>query len=58
MDQESKKLNKCLDLAREQKKKIVVEHQGDSDDNHSWSSWNNPVKEGIKTMGSGNVRND
>ena len=40
---ESEKINKYMDLAWELKKQ-TVEHEGDSNTNCSWSTWNDPQK--------------
>ena len=37
---ESELKDKFLDLTREQKK--TMEHEGDSDTNYNWCTWNNP----------------
>ena len=36
----SEKRDECLDLVRELKK--TMEHEGDSDTNCNWCTWNNP----------------
>ena len=51
---ESEKRVKYLDLAKELKK--TVEHEGDSDTNCNWCTWNNPQRLGKWTGRLGNKR--
>ena len=43
-----------MDLARELKK--VMEHEGDSDTNYNWCTWNSPQRFGKETGRTGNWR--
>ena len=51
---ESKKVHKYLDLARELKK--AVEHEGDGDTNCNWCTWNDPQRLRRNTGRIGNER--
>ena len=48
----SKKIEKCLNLARELKK--TVEYEGDDDTNCSWRARNDPQEPWEETGGTGN----
>ena len=41
---ESEKIDKNLDLAREQKKKQTMEPEGYGDTTYSWCTWDNPQR--------------
>ena len=53
---ESKKRDKCLDFARELKKKETMEYEGEGDTNCDWCTCNNPQRISKGTKGLKNKR--
>ena len=51
---ENENRDNYLNLARELKKKKAVEHEGNSDTNYNWCTWNGPQRLGKED---GRVRN-
>ena len=53
---ESEKIGKYLNLARERKKNKTVRHEGDGDTNCSWCTWNGLQRIRKETRRTGNQR--